>query len=357
MTKRHTYYLRIGFLLAIGLTSFAAIAEDEVARVIPSDSSSRISSFKLNEKEFKVRSTQLASGATQEFIVLEGTYPKPDWGLIWKSRRVPLESDGHFKLAVPVTDRAVNVELVAVGPRGEVEAEMIRLYVPKKALAKTEGKSQSASDRKKVPRKKITLSPGLGYSIISYRETDKPNYSETALTAKITYSNVLFKPNWTYGISGYFTALPVTVTDNTQARFLGLNLRVGYSLPGIREPWRITLFGGWYYTTMFVSPQDFGFRNMAGPQLYPVFRRSLNNGNSIVAYFKYSPVSDQSSILSFSNHELAGGGAYVIMLNNGHPLSLTLDIAKMHMVIKDRVADSESIVDTHSISIGASYGI
>ena len=45
------------------------------------------------------------------------------------------------------------------------------------------------------------------------------------------------------------------------ARFVGVNLRVGYVLPGLTDPWRLSFLGGVYYTTMLVTGRSISSRD------------------------------------------------------------------------------------------------
>jgi hypothetical protein len=92
---------------------------------------------------------------------------------------------------------------------------------------------------------------------------------------------------------------------------------------------------------MFVStstlPTTFGFQNLMGPQLFPVVRYQLKNGNSISTYFKYSPVS--SGGISLNNlsgsREIAAGLTFSQRLKNQHYLPISFDYSDLKSVIED----------------------
>ena len=133
-------------------------------------------------------------------------------------------------------------------------------------------------------------------------------------------------------------------------RFVGLNARAGYVLPGVREPWRVTILGGLYYTTMFVPETNFGFVNLVGPQLFPVFRRAVKGGDSYSGYFKFSPLGKNFAV-NFSSREIAIGGAYNWNRGANGVVSATLDIAEL-----DAVIDGATIHST-SFTVGVGYGL
>jgi hypothetical protein len=115
--------------------------------------------------------------------------------------------------------------------------------------------------------------------------------------------------------------------------------------------------GGYYYTTMFVSPAAFGFENMTGPQLFPVIRRTLRNQDCILFYAKYSPVSSGSISLQPSSREIAGGITYSHLLSNGHSIPFSLDISNLSAVINSSNGNlSQSVnVELTTASLSAGY--
>jgi hypothetical protein len=66
-----------------------------------------------------------------------------------------------------------------------------------------------------------------------------------------------------------------------------------------------------------------------GPQIYPYLERKLVNGNSINAYFKFSPLKPSGDSISLSNREISGGMGYVNRLKSGHPLNFNIDYAQL----------------------------
>ena len=194
----------------------------------------------------------------------------------------------------------------------------------------------------------------LGFSYITYKQTNIKDFSEMAVTAKASYLRLLPWARWTIGLSSFFTALPITTSiPGISARFLGINLRVGYQVARIKAPWELAVLTGWYYTSMFVTNDYLGFRNLAGPQLYPVLTRHLTLRDSAFCYAKYSPVTNGLSLsfLSFSDRELAAGGGWIHGLKNGHPLSVTLDVANIGFAYRS------STISSSSVSLGVLYGL
>ena len=107
-------------------------------------------------------------------------------------------------------------------------------------------------------------------------------------------------------------------------RYLGSNIRVGYWF----SP-NFSLHFGYFYTTMLVSVPTtsavFGFNNISGPQLFPVFFIG-----PIYAYGKYSPIADQFKLLAISsNREIAAGLGYVLQKKKSQAWVFAFDYSNM----------------------------
>jgi hypothetical protein len=147
-------------------------------------------------------------------------------------------------------------------------------------------------------------------------------------------------------VGGYFNLLPVSSRGSEEAlQFLGLNLRVGYRLP---LPWdRLTLqlFGGVYYVTTFYPGDLMGFKDLAGPQVYPVLNWRISGDWSFFAYGKYSPVQTGfAQAPDFANNELSAGGGF-----RWRTHSLQLDYSQIHVNFSGIY-----VMDADSLSVGFS---
>lgn len=237
--------------------------------------------------------------------------------------------------------------LTCITPRGRPGLVSITLKNTDESTAKLESAFTYIT-----PKKLGNLTGSLGFSKISYTQSRISDYSSWVVTLKGMFQRQLPRPNWDFAVGGYFTLLPLkTNIPGIMAQFLGLNLRIGYSVPGIIEPWKLNLMGGWYYTTMIVTNNYMGFHNLAGPQLFPVLRRSFGK-SSAFGYFKYSPVTNGLSLsfLPISNREIAFGGGWSTSLPNRNSFSLMLDVANLSMTIKSWKITSSSV------SLSAGYG-
>ena len=123
-------------------------------------------------------------------------------------------------------------------------------------------------------------------------------------------------------------------------------------MPFLPEPWQLTLMAGYYYTTMFVTPASFGYRNVGGPQLFPTVKRAFKSGDFASAYFKYSPIANGVSLLGPSNREIGAGASYSFAGRRANPLSAYLDYSTFKLDLPLQVFR----MSTSSITLGASYG-
>jgi hypothetical protein len=284
------------------------------------------------------------------FVVIRGRYNQADWNILFSQKRVARNKAGDFLLKIPVNDEVSEFELLEVGPLGQVNRERVKLTFV--------GDFKAYQARNAEGDKPLGLSFGIGPSYVMYTESAPPNstvapiaQNQMALTAKAGYTRMLFPPNWDFGLSGYYTVMPLSTSYTPGIRFLGLNARVGYIVPSVKAPWRFAVMGGFYYTTTMVDGDSYGFKNMAGPQLFPVLSKRINNNTAIGGYFKFSPVTTGASPLAFNNREIAGGLNFTRFLKGGKSWNVSLDVASFALNIGDIAINSTSY------SLGFGFGL
>ncbi|MDR3608899.1 MAG: hypothetical protein P4M08_16160 [Oligoflexia bacterium] len=255
------------------------------------------------------------------FAIIEGTYTRKNWTLIVGRVKVPRDPDGHFKLKTELRSTQKNLILAAIGPDGQIEFETLKINYPGYPL-----------DRRSS---RHSFAVGVGLTRLSYQQDASSfgpatSFSEEAITVKGSYLYRLAPPRWDIGVSAFISTLTFGANiPGTSVRSLGLNARIGYNIPLPSNRWALSIMGGFYYTTMFVSPADFGFENLSGPQLFPVIRYFLPNHEALSAYLKYSPVSAGTFSLQSSSREIAGGITYSHHLSNGHSLPFSIDVSDL----------------------------
>lgn len=290
----------------------------------------------------------------QLFAHLRGKYTDLESSLTWNGKKLARDKDGNFTLRVPLTEETNVFQFMAVTPRGLIETELMVVQVPHW------GKIQHKPDMEQQ-RHFVSLGAGLSYILFDDNriksDGSKPyqGLSEFAVTGKLSYRYLLFPPRWDIGLSAYSTLIPVYANAPEGFWFFGFNARIGYVLPSFNPNWRLSLFGGVYASTMYVRSQTFGYVNVGGPQLFPVVSHELSSGSSISFYGKFSPVSKNFTILSFTNREIAGGFSYLYQLRNQHPFGFTFDYAHLQVT---GYKNGQNITDAvQSFTLGIVYGL
>jgi hypothetical protein len=215
-----------------------------------------------------------------------------------------------------------------------------------------------------APAGRFQFSALLGYALNTY-QSDLVSSSQSSIIGKfsIQYPFESWR-RWSLGVSGFATLLPLnqtrytTVTgirDQVTIRYLGLNLRAHFATDWLPQPWLLSIAGGWYTNTTFVTNNRFGYEWVNGPQLYPQLIYQVDEQRQWGGYLKFSPVfSGPTSMLSWSrNFEAALGifhSAPWPWWNNRIGL-IQLDVA--HLQIKPSLAKVYS--NTVSMSLGLQF--
>ena len=338
-------------ICAYGFSAAPVLANESASfadlRLPPRESRNTILGLSFPEPQAGVRVEEEGTPNQKIIAILKGVFSREDWSLIvvdqgFLAHSKRTEATAPFSIKIPLTGVETAVHLSAIDPHGHVQDETVVIVYPQFLSG-----SQGATE---IPSLGKILTVGLGVTSISYSQTGFPDLSEIVLTPKITYQQPL-KGAWDAGGSLYMTALPLhSDQNNMTAYFLGVNARIGYTLPMIPKPWTLSVAVGAYYTTMFTSGIGFGFRDLWGPQIFPVLRRDLTHGNIVSACFKYSPVTSGSSV-GFSNHELAAAVSYIHLLPNLRSISGTLDYSNIQIRLPTGNASDSSI------TLGAAYGL
>jgi len=299
--------------------------------------------------------TRYFGSSSESVLSLQGRLEREDpsrWNAIWNEKSFDVGREGVFELKIPFDAGFKNLELALVGPKGEVEYHFYQLELEMPAIpvaGEIEAKESElpAGEFNQKLKRNWFVSPGLGISSLNYRQTAIDSYQSIVMTAKVSANYFIAPPKWDLGFTGFFNFVSLSRSSPVDVRFLGLNLRLGYIFPQVEAPWRLSLYGGWYYSTMFASDSSFGYKNISGPQLFPSLRRNLNNGHAVSAFLKFSPISNNFGFLSLSNHEFATGVSYLIPTET-RTYSISVDYARISF------SDEEVEISSNSISLGGS---
>ncbi|MEK6706198.1 MAG: hypothetical protein AABZ06_10450 [Bdellovibrionota bacterium] len=287
---------------------------------------------------------------------IRGTYKlfENGWTLLCNGLKIEKEKSAQagknsFTITVKAENEKTPFEIQAISPHGKIEKETIILHIP------TKGQNGSSH----------AIVASLGPTLIFHNESDateKIGMSAAALTLKAAYQYLPKSKNWDFAANSFVTLLPLQsrfngITDDTRTRFLGVNARIGFPMPFIKNPWRLSVLAGLYYTTMFVNNNALGFKNMSGPQLFPMLRRTLTPQQWVFGYFKFSPVASglRLNFMRLENREIAAGSGWVKALKNGKAISVMIDISKLSLNFEDSLRGSVSIISTsYTLSAGIS---
>ncbi len=356
------FFLFINILPVYGVEYASASSSEEwqVTLTRSQVANEKVKKLVWDAEEFSI-DFQKVGFEVKPVVNLTGKFTREDWGLVWDKEHLidPKTNQTEFSFVITLTEEKTPLQLVAVGPKeevemddqlvelGEIETEKITLEVKDWEKLKQELEKQRV--------KRYSIMAALGLTSLTYQETGTdskyPTYNMIGLTAKGSYQYLLVPQRWDFVASSFFTVLPIMDNlTNISGRFFGLNLRAGYTVPYVKDPWKLMVLGGLYYTTTIVSSNEFGFKHMTGPQIYPLVQRTLNNGDLVSAYFKFSPVASGFGLLSLSSREIAFGGGFTHWLNNGHPLHLLLDFSNIQISIENQ----KSTATTFTLSSG--YG-
>ncbi len=381
--------------------SFSPEKITEVKILDDSRHPSTVKKIRWRTDSIRVITRQFGSSSESK-LILEGELKRENskkWHLVWNNMDTRLDQNGRFKLEIPFDPGMKSIQLVAIAPKGEVEYHFYRYQlilppppesppdpegyrpvvaadVPKPPVQAPTGDaakpvasesvaetpSESVSETVQIPvvvpgtadvkfnqkiDRRLFVSPGVGLSSIHFTQTGNDPYSSLVTTVKVSANYLLFPPKWDLGFTGFVNVASLSKSTTTDVRFLGLNLRVGYIFPQVTAPWRLSLYGGFYYSTMFASDRTFGYRNIGGPQLFPALRRTLSNGQGIGTYFKFSPISSNFGFLDLGSNEIAFGVSYIIP-TAVRTYSISFDYAQMNLKIED------SQLNSRSLSLGCS---
>ena len=312
-------------------------------------SKERIAGLRFSPRPYEILSVTKAQNLIKIRVIAE--FNRDDWSLTstTASRLQIIHRDPKkpvYEFIFLIRAITTEAEVVAIGPMGTVETQ--KLIVTFRPFAKYLSGSIGA-----VSKPRTVFNVGLGYTSIAYRETDAANFTEKALTGKVSMSVPLW-PRWSGGVSTYFTASVLQSSHPTaQIGFIGVNARVGYQL-SVPAPWKLGIHFGGYFTTTTGTNNKFGFESLMGPQFYPTFGRNFGR-TSVSGYLKYSPIGDGFSVMSLTNREIAFGIGLAYGLRNGNAISLNLDLANLGFTVEDVLTLTKISVSSSTSSVNLGY--
>lgn len=295
-----------------------------LAKILPA--SIRIQGLKYRKKKIRIR-VDRDPGKFKPFIVFRGRYKGSPISFLQKDRNTVLvdakkrEKPYRLRFKIPLSGRVTKYKLYAVNARGQIRTEELNIVFDEYDNLKNQHKD----------KKRWSLSAGFGPTIIRYSQTKASSYSAISLTGKMSFRFGLTQ-NVDLGLSTF--ANLVTVSENiegAEARFVGINGRIGYAFG---FPLRLSINGGIYYLSMFTNTTQFGFDTVIGPQLYPFLSYSFAGGSMWWMYGKFSPVTNNFSILNLSNREVATGTGINIPLTKAVRMNFSVNASNLQLEIQ-----------------------
>lgn len=249
----------------------------------------------------------------------------------------------RFRVRVPLTAKVTRFEMARVYHSGT--PHFITFQFTNPHWIEPEGPPDFLSP---TPIKYASVS--LGATTAVYEEAETSGFSGILSTLKVASGFPLVQGKWDFGGNIFVTLFPLSSsTPDTSVRYLGANIRVGYTVAKWSR-YRVALLGGIYYTTMFVSPGNFGFKDLMGPTLFPTFQAYFPQGY-FSTYAKYSPVGNGTQISSLNYGELAVGASWTRPLKRQGVMLLSFDLSRLRAQAQGLPISSNSM----SLSIGYGY--
>ncbi len=247
-------------------------------------------------------------------------------------------------------------------------ADLLRVAFPAKpvtgankigdyTVATLNGRGKVVYDINYSYAKRLSFFFGIGGTTMTYTQTESSTMSvnQYAATVKGGVAYQLLPGKLDLGLSGYAnvaafgTTFQGLVGGNTAspAMFLGVNGRVGYTLP-FRLETKVRMLAGWYFWSMGVASANYGLAQLVGPQVNLAVFRATPGSRAWALYVKFAPIIDSGRMI-LGNRELAVGGSYQVTSPKARlPIAVTLDLSDLALTN----VNSVSAVGLRTASLG-----
>jgi hypothetical protein len=201
---------------------------------------------------------------------------------------------------------------------------------PASAIEAPVAAAQITATEPATPGPILGLTPSLGFTTVSYTQTNGSPFSESAFYGELSYAHSIFIDDLGFQAKALFTLLPFSSNQNgVTARYLEFNLDASYHLPWIKTPWSLSILVGGFYSTMLVTNNAFGYTSLLAPEIFPVLKRMLTEKDGLSAYFKFVPLGAGIFNFGFNQRQLEMGLFYERTLANSHSLNAGLDFSDL----------------------------
>lgn len=192
-------------------------------------------------------------------------------------------------------------EVIQVKPKEvpKIVKEDIQVLPPWEVIqvpeAEREPSSTSKAEAETKPRRPSFLLAGVGLTQRTYKEGTTTDTKARSADIKLWYQNVIWPQVFHVDAQVQMTGVFISNDSTSEIRFLEGSLQVGYALPFVSEPYRLSIMAGGAYSTMFVTGNAFGYDSLLYPQVYPELRRLFKSGDTLTLAVKYMPLSTSGS--------------------------------------------------------------
>ena len=166
-----------------------------------------------------------------------------------------------------------------------------------------------------TPHSPFYLIPYLGVSQLFVKQTTLSPMEETALTLKLDARYFFRKTSLSVGIDGIYSFLPLASSaSHMSIRPLSIAF---HGIKGIQVSnlWTINLYGGGFYSTTFANDTEFGYRNVAGIEIYPEVIFKFKKFHQAGLAFKFSPFLNGLGMLDLKNRMITFQGEWRFLLH------------------------------------------
>ena len=376
-------------ILLLSTYSRTSFGYDSAASLIFEDSatSSKIEGLKIQPE---LSGAQLQKVFEKQLVVIiQGEYAREGWRLYCNnhvvehrlSPRTGEPETSKFAIPLQLVGESTSADFTAIGPSGAKEFQQVKiefkeweqalteLGLPRPSIVQApspeienplakydksspESKKASSNLPSKLPGNLLGVGTSVGFTSIQYQETGVPDFSENAVTLKVAYERPL-SDSWTLGTNAFANIFSFNSSrPDATVEFVGINLRLGYTIPFVHKPWQFMIMAGAYFNDMFVTDSKFGYSALLYPQFYPVLRRTFDSGSRLSIYFKYVPINAGYTVFSSSELEYSLGTSFSWTLKNSHPVALSLDYSNLHFNPQEAATSRLT-----TVSFGFGYGL
>lgn len=345
-----------------------------------------IPTFELRDTRTTVRLEREAA-KTKLFARVKGRVVAQEWNLLFKREWVvkAQNRDRDFEVEVLLTDQVTTAVFQGFDITGQFVEQKVEIEFPgwvnfekqileerriereakerreaeeleqarrTKEQAEEKARSQELWAKRVAEMRRFYFTPFLGFSLVSFDETFDAPLDYFAVTPQFSLQWVLAPPWLVLQASGFIQALPMGSTrSDVSVRFLGADLVLGIALPFGNSGLRLSLLLGGYYKTMLVSPEILGFRNLLGPELYPVLDFTLPRGHTLSVFGKYSPVVGGSGFLPLVSREWVFGASVTPLIAGKHQIPIQFEYSWIDLSLLNKTLVGRTL----QLSVGYTF--